>query len=100
MLSLSLTAKIFASQGQQRSTVLALKVAEMKVFETELGEKPIFVLDDVFSELDSTRQKKMYEMLSGTQVMMTGTAFRFKPNESYMQFDVKDANIKVKFNEK
>jgi len=92
--------KIFASQGQQRSTVLALKIAEMKVFETELGEKPIFVLDDVFSELDSTRQKKMYEMLSGTQVMMTGTAFRFKPNESYMQFDVKDANIKVKFFEK
>ncbi len=92
--------KIFASQGQQRSTVLALKIAEMKVFETELGEKPIFVLDDVFSELDSARQKKMYEMLSGTQVMMTGTAFRFKPNESFMQFEVKESNIKVKFVEK
>ena len=92
--------KIFASQGQQRSTVLALKIAEMKVFETELGEKPIFVLDDVFSELDSTRQKKMFEMLSGTQVMMTGTAFRFKPTESYMQFEVKEATLKIKFNEK
>ena len=32
--------------------------------------------------------------------MMTGTAFRFKPTESYMQFDVKDANLKVKFFEK
>ena len=72
----------------------------MKVFETELGEKPIFVLDDVFSELDSTRQKKMDEMLSGTQVMMTGTAFRFKPTESYMQFDVKDATLKIKYFEK
>lgn len=90
-------AKIFASQGQQRSIVLALKIAEMKVFETELNEKPIFVLDDVFSELDSARQKKMFEMLSGTQVMMTGTSFRFKPNENYMQFEVKDANLKVKF---
>lgn len=92
--------KIFASQGQQRSTVLALKVAEMKVFEEELGEKPIFVLDDVFSELDSTRQKKMLEMLAGTQVMMTGTVFRFKPNESYIQFEVKDAKIKIKVVEK
>ena len=42
----------------------------------------------------------MYEMLSGTQVMMTGTAFRFKPNESFMQFEVKDANLKIKFIEK
>ena len=92
--------KIFASQGQQRSVVLALKIAEMKVFENELGEKPIFVLDDVFSELDSARQKKMFEMLNGTQVMMTGTSFRFKPNESYMQFDVKDAKLKIKFIEK
>lgn len=92
--------KIFASQGQQRSTVLALKIAEMKVFEEELGEKPIFVLDDVFSELDSARQKKMLEMLDGTQVMMTGTVFRFKPAKSYMQFDVKDAKIKIKVIEK
>lgn len=92
--------RIFASQGQQRSTVLALKVAEMKVFEEELGEKPIFVLDDVFSELDSARQKKMLEMLEGTQVMMTGTVFRFKPKESYIQFEVKDAKIKIKVIEK
>lgn len=92
--------KIFASQGQQRSTVLALKIAEMQVFEKELGEKPIFVLDDVFSELDSARQKKMLEMLAGTQVMMTGTVFRFKPNESYIQFEIKDAKIKIKVVEK
>ena len=92
--------KVFASQGQQRSIVLALKIAEMKVFETEMGEKPIFVLDDVFSELDSSRQKKMYEMLTGTQVLMTGTAFRFKPTESYMQFEVKDAKVQGQFCEK
>lgn len=92
--------KVFASQGQQRSTVLALKIAEMKVFEEELGEKPIFVLDDVFSELDSARQKKMLEMLAGTQVMMTGTVFRFKPSETYMQFEVKEAKLKIKVVEK
>ena len=73
-------AKIFASQGQTRSIVLALKIAEMEVFEKELGEKPVLVLDDVFSELDSARQKKMYEKLKGVQVLMTGTAFKFKPD--------------------
>ncbi len=90
-------AKVFASQGQQRSIVLALKIAEMQVFEKELGEKPVLVLDDVFSELDSTRQKKMYEKLGGVQVLMTGTAFKFKPDEDYLTLAVKNATIKPKF---
>ncbi len=92
--------KIFASQGQQRSIVLSLKVAETIVFENELGEKPVLVLDDVFSELDSARQKKMYEKLIGMQVLMTGTSFKFKPNESYQTYQVKNAKIKSKFIEK
>ena len=90
-------AKIFASQGQQRSIVLALKIAEMQVFEQELGEKPVLVLDDVFSELDSTRQKKMYEKLKDVQVLMTGTVFKFKPDEDYLSLAVKNAVIKPKF---
>lgn len=88
--------KVFASQGQQRSIVLALKIAELKVFESELNEKPILVLDDVFSELDSARQKKLYDNFKGCQVLMTGTAFKFKPDESYVQINVKDAKIKIK----
>lgn len=91
-------AKIFASQGQQRSIVLALKIAEMQVFETELGEKPVLVLDDVFSELDSVRQKKMYEKLKGVQVLMTGTAFKFKPDEDFLTIGVKAAQLKPKMN--
>ena len=62
--------KIFASQGQQRSIVLALKIAELEVFEKELGEKPVLVLDDVFSELDSTRQKSLYKKFSGVHVLI------------------------------
>lgn len=89
-------AKVFASQGQQRSIVLALKIAELKVFENEIGEKPVLVLDDVFSELDSSRQKKLYEHFSGTQVLMTGTLFKFKPDETYLSLSVKDARIKSK----
>lgn len=89
-------AKIFASQGQQRSIVLALKIAEMQVFENEIGEKPVLVLDDVFSELDSSRQRKMYENLKGMQVLMTGTAFKFKPDEEYLSLTVKEAVVKSK----
>lgn len=93
-------AKVFASQGQQRSIVLALKIAELKVFENELGEKPILILDDVFSELDSSRQKKMYDNFKGCQVLMTGTAFKFKPDESYQQTTIKNGKAKTKFIEK
>lgn len=91
-------AKVFASQGQKRSIVLALKIAELVVFEKELGEKPVLVLDDVFSELDSTRQKKLYSWLSGYQVLMTGTTFKFKPTEEegYKQFVIKAATIRSK----
>jgi len=92
--------RIFASQGQQRSIVLAIKIAEMKVFENEIGEKPILVLDDVFSELDSVRQKKLYEIFGDAQVLMTGTLFKFKPDKSYMNFVVKEAKIKSQFIEK
>ena len=86
--------RIFASQGQQRSIVLALKLAEMKVFEAEIGEKPILILDDVFSELDSFRQKKLYEIFEDAQVLMTGTNFKFKPENEYLNLVVKDAVIK------
>lgn len=89
--------KIYASQGQKRSIVLALKVAELKVFTQSLGEKPILVLDDVFSELDSSRQKKLYEALLGYQVIMTGTTFKFKPqkdeNANYKQIKIKNGKI-------
>ena len=92
--------KVFASQGQQRSIVLALKIAELLVFEKELGEKPVLVLDDVFSELDSARQRKLYEKLAGFQVLMTGTYFKYKPNEDYLMMTVKNAKVKTKFVEK
>ena len=53
---------------------------------------------DVFSELDSSRQKKMYELLEGTQVLMTGTAFKFKPDEDFLTIGVKAAQLKPKMN--
>src|SRR5699024_5035098 len=46
----------YGSQGQQRSTALSLKLAELDVIKEEIGEYPILLLDDVLSELDESRQ--------------------------------------------
>lgn len=50
------SAKFFASQGQIRSTVLALKLAEAHLIEQNCGQKPVILLDDILSELDPARQ--------------------------------------------
>lgn len=53
--------RIFGSQGQQRTTVLACKLAEIAYMEEEVGEPPILLLDDVMSELDGSRRAFLVE---------------------------------------
>src|SRR5690606_21735406 len=68
-------ARLYASQGQQRTAVLALKLAEMEFLKGESGEYPLLLLDDVFSELDSLRRKSLVEAIDGrVQTFLTGTA--------------------------
>lgn len=57
-------ARQFASQGQQRSVVLALKVAEVRQHLNECGEAPLLLLDDVLSELDQKRRRGLIQLLS------------------------------------
>lgn len=65
-------ARIFASQGQQRSLSLALKLAEGEIIRDECGgDYPVFLFDDVLSELDSGRRNYLLSNLSGKQVIMT-----------------------------
>ncbi len=64
-------AKSFASQGQQRSAVLSLKLAEAAVLTQRMGEKPIILLDDVLSELDAGRQDFLINELTDCQVFIT-----------------------------
>lgn len=68
-------AKRYASQGQQRSIVLALKVAELAELERRSNKSPILLLDDVSSELDRGRNKRLFELLSSLagQVFLTTT---------------------------
>lgn len=88
--------RLYSSQGQARSIVLALKLAEVKIMEAEIGEKPIMIFDDVFSELDGKRQQKLYECLDGAQAIFTGTNFKFKPQSEYLAITVKNGAVKAK----
>lgn len=65
------SARIFGSQGQKRSAVLALKLAESSVMAELIGEQPVALLDDVMSELDKSRQEYLLNRLSGWQVFIT-----------------------------
>lgn len=63
----------YGSQGQQRTAALSLKLSEVTMMEKETGDKPVLLLDDVLSELDSSRQKYLLSSLSDTQTMITCT---------------------------
>ena len=64
-------ARGIASQGQQRSAVLALKLAEGNISKISHGEYPAFLFDDILSELDRTRQDFILKNLAGRQVIIT-----------------------------
>lgn len=63
--------KIFGSQGQRRSAVIALKLSEAEILKKNTGEQPIAILDDVMSELDLTRQDYLLNHIKGWQVFIT-----------------------------
>lgn len=65
--------RIFASQGQQRTAVLALKIAELEIINDETGSMPVLLLDDVMSELDETRRSQLLSSIGDAQVILTCT---------------------------
>lgn len=67
----SKSARQFASQGQQRSAILSLKLAEAAVLKDRMGENPVILLDDVLSELDNDRQDFLLNELEDCQVFIT-----------------------------
>ena len=64
-------ARNFASQGQSRSIVLALKLAESEILEEAFSTKPVILLDDVMSELDSARREYLLNHIGENQVFVT-----------------------------
>ena len=65
--------RVYGSQGQQRTTALSLKLAELDIMRAELGEAPLLMLDDVMSELDPARRRHLLGRLSGVQTIVTCT---------------------------
>jgi len=66
-------AKTYASQGQTRTAALSIKLAEVKVFTETCGETPVLILDDVMSELDLPRRKKLAARCCDLQTVITCT---------------------------
>ena len=68
------SARAFASQGQQRTAALALKMAELGFLRARMGESPVLLLDDVLSELDQSRRRRLLGLLDGqVQTFITTT---------------------------
>ena len=84
---------IYGSQGQNRTAVLSLKIAEMQVIYDEIGEYPILLLDDFMSELDEKRRKNFLEYIENTQVIITCTDKIENLNREYKLFQVKEGEI-------
>lgn len=67
-------ARLYGSQGQQRTLVLALKLAELKLIEEVVGEPPLLLLDDVLAELDPNRQNQLLDAIQDRfQTLITTT---------------------------
>ena len=63
--------RLYSSQGQQRSVVLSLKLAEGEVIKKICGEYPVYLFDDVLSELDAARRDYVLRGLSDRQIIIT-----------------------------
>ena len=70
-------ARKFASQGQQRTAAIALKLSQIDIYKKMTGERPVVLLDDILSELDDRRQEKILDILGQTQALITCTDSRF-----------------------
>lgn len=69
----SIDIRKFGSQGQQRTAVLSLKLAEIRLCERAIGETPVLLLDDVLSELDPVRCNKFCQAINNIQTIVAST---------------------------
>ena len=87
-------AKVYASQGQQRSLALAMKLCEGELARKRLGEYPVFLLDDVLSELDSGRRAFVLDHLSGRQIVVTSCEPELFGRDGFNLIPVENGKIK------
>lgn len=88
------SARVYGSQGQQRSCILALKLAECSILEERNNEPPVILLDDVMSELDHGRRDYLLNRLSGRQTFITCCdAGAFKSLDGGKVFEIKAGSL-------
>jgi DNA replication and repair protein RecF len=63
----------YASRGQQRTLILGLKLCELNYLEKKLEDKPVLLLDDIFSELDENHRKALEKVICNQQTIITST---------------------------
>ena len=86
--------EVYGSQGQHRTAILSLKLAELYVIYDEIGEYPILLLDDFMSELDEKRRKSFLSYIKDTQVIITCTdKMELNNLNEYKLFKVKNGKI-------
>ncbi len=88
--------RLFASQGQQRSIVLSLKLAEGEVIREISGEYPVFLFDDVLSELDSERRRYILSGKDKKQIIITSCSRDETGGFTDREIDVNQGKFKIR----
>jgi len=79
---------LYGSRGEQRMAVLALKLAELAFITKKSGERPILLLDDIFSELDDQHRKDVYDLIFDQQTILTTTDEQLIPPKFYAKMKI------------
>lgn len=94
----NMDSRIFLSQGQQRTLILTLKLAQLKMFNEIKEIAPVILLDDVFSELDENRTNYLLNEIKDYQSIITSTSESFIDgyDGEYRVFELLNSELKVK----
>lgn len=94
-------ARIYGSQGQQRTIVLSLKLGEVKIIKEDRGLAPLLILDDVFSELDQERKTYLINQFKNMQTLITTTDYddlKILENMNKSIFRIRNGSLERKEN--
>ena len=84
---------VYGSQGQQRTLILSLKIAELEIIKDEIGEYPVLLLDDFMSELDEKRKNNFLKNMKDMQIIITCTDLIEIENVKMKKYKVEAGNI-------
>lgn len=87
-------ARTYASQGQQRTAALSLKLSEITLLRKQTGEWPVLLLDDVMSELDHRRRDALLEFISEVQTFITAASPDLPLLKGAMRFEVEEGMLR------